>query len=733
MNSVPEQNSEALSGLVERVTYHNAENGYCVLRVKVRGNRDLITVVGHASLISAGENVQALGRWINDRNYGSQFKAHFLKAVAPTTEEGIEKYLGSGMIKGIGPVYAKKLVQAFGSDVFEVIENSPERLLTVDGIGPHRSTIITKGWADQKMIREIMLFLHQHGISTARAVRIHKIYGNEAIQIITENPYRLARDIRGIGFLSADKIAEKVGIARDSLVRAQAGLNHALLEALDEGHCGLPQAELLKMTCELLEVSSSIVETALSQELLAGDLISNALGEGSQGIFLKGLYLAEKNSAALLKTLALSQPPWGSIDVSSAVPWVEGRLNITLSESQKAAIKLALSSKVMVITGGPGVGKTTLVKSLIEILKAKKIRIQLCAPTGRAAKRLNESTGLEAKTIHRLLETDPMTGSFKRGPENLLECDVLIVDESSMVDVTLMYSILKALPQEAALILIGDVDQLPSVGPGQVLCDIIKSHSLPVARLTEIFRQAATSHIIMNAHRVNQGQMPLIPKKDEDSDFYFVEAETPEDCVHKILEITSQRIPKKWKWDPVQHIQILCPMNRGGVGARSINIELQQTLNPSQENKIERFGWTYYPGDKVMQISNNYDKDVYNGDMGYVRDLNADLREMTISFEGRDVVYDFDELDEVVLSYATTIHKSQGSEYPVVIIPLMTQHYTMLKRNLLYTGITRGKNLVVLVGQKKALAMAVKDRNTKQRYTKLKDWLNIGAAVEKGI
>lgn len=718
--------SESLSGLVERVTYHNPENGYCVLRVKVRGNRDLVAVVGHTSLISTGESIQAVGNWINDRQYGSQFKAQFLKAIAPTTEEGIEKYLGSGMIKGIGPIYAKKLVNAFHVDVFNVIEQSPEKLQAIEGIGPHRSALIVKGWADQKMIREIMLFLHQHGISTSRAVRIYKTFGNDAVQVIIENPYRLAREIRGIGFISADKIAEQVGVTKDSLIRAQAGLNHVLLEALDEGHCGLPSDELLKLGEELLEINRDLLEEALKAEVLSGELIEDTLDKDTSVIFLKWLYLAEKNAAALLKDLNQHDLPCGEINTEVAIPWVEEKLTISLSPSQKSALQLALKSKVIVITGGPGVGKTTLVKSLLEILRAKKLKVMLCAPTGRAAKRLNESTGLEAKTIHRLLETDPNTGAFKKGLHNPLLCDVLVVDESSMVDVPLMYSILKAMSPKTALILIGDVDQLSSVGPGQVLNDIIASGGFPVARLTEIFRQASNSKIIINAHNINQGKMPYIPERDEMSDFYFVEASTPEECVPRIIEIVSQRIPKKWGYDPFIEIQVLCPMNRGGVGARSLNLELQKVLNPPQELKVERFGWTYQVNDKVMQISNNYDKDVYNGDIGFVQAINADIKEITIRFDLKDVVYGFDELDEIILAYATTIHKAQGSEYTAIVIPLMTQHYPMLRRNLLYTGVTRGKKLVVLVGQKKALAMAVKDKNTKKRYTKLRDWLSAG-------
>jgi exodeoxyribonuclease V alpha subunit len=714
---------EAISGLVERITFHNPENGYCVLRVKARGHRELITVVGHSSLISAGEFLQASGTWVNNKIHGPQFRAVFLKASAPTTEEGIEKYLGSGMVKGIGPVYAKKLVKAFGTAIFEVIEESPEKLQTLEGIGPHRMTLIAKGWADQKAVREIMLFLHQYGVSTARAVRIYKTFGANAIQIITENPYRLAREIRGIGFLSADKIAQKIGIDKDSLIRAQAGLNHILLEGMDQGHCALPVKDLLTQTHALLETSQDILEKALSNELEAEDLIQDTI-RNEPCIFLKGLYHSEQSIARFLKTSSQGLFPWEQIDAVKAIAWVEGKLALALSQGQKDAIHKALTSKVLTITGGPGVGKTTLVKSLLAILSAKGIKTALCAPTGRAAKRLSECTGQEAKTIHRLLEVDPTTGKFRREPQFPLNCELLIVDEVSMIDVPLMFSLLKALPQEAALFLIGDVDQLPSVGPGNVLNDIIHSSALPVVRLSEIFRQAASSKIILNAHRINKGLFPKMPQRQEESDFYVIDAQEPEDAVRKIIEVVKRRIPQRFGYNSLTEIQILCPMNRGTIGARHLNMELQKVLNPSPSVKIERFGWSFGVGDKVMQIVNNYDKETYNGDIGFITDINSELKELTITFENRAVLYDFDELDEVVLAYVTTIHKAQGSEYPVVVIPIMMQHYPMLKRNLLYTGVTRGKQLVVLVGQKKALALAIREKASLQRWSKLREWLN---------
>jgi len=713
--------TEVLAGLVDRVTFHNADNGFCVLRVKARGQRDLITVVGHAAMISAGEFVQASGSWVNDRTHGVQFKASFIKAAAPTTVEGIEKYLGSGMIRGIGPVYANKLVRVFGEAVFEIIEQEPGRLREVTGIGPKRAERIIAGWAEQKVIREIMLFLHSNGVGTSRAVRIYKTYGADAIRLISENPYRLARDIRGIGFRTADQIAAKLGIEKTALIRVRAGISYALAEAMDDGHCGLPAEELVLLTQKLLEVPGDLIATALDLELQDGTVIADDL-DGRRCVFLAGLYRAEREIAEKLQALAAGKAPWPSIDADKAIPWVEKRTKLALAASQIEAIRVALASKVLVITGGPGVGKTTLVNSLLKILLAKTVAIALCAPTGRAAKRLSDSTGLEAKTIHRLLETDPRTGTFRRNEETPLECDLLVVDETSMVDVPLMRALLRALPDRAALLLVGDVDQLPSVGPGQVLADIIASGSVPVVRLTEVFRQAAESQIIVNAHRINQGVMPDLIKI-ETSDFFFVDAADAEEGVQKLLALVQERIPKRFRLDPIRDIQVICPMNRGGFGARSLNIELQNALNSPGEIRIDRFGWTFCPGDKIMQVENNYDKDVYNGDLGVVSRIDMEEDELHADFDGREVTYGFGELDELVLAYATTIHKSQGSEYPAVVIPLSTQHYPMLQRNLIYTGVTRGKRLVVLVGQRKALAIAVKGARARRRWSKLRDWL----------
>jgi exodeoxyribonuclease V alpha subunit len=723
MNSQPTlSDREALAGSVERVTYQNAENGFCVLRVKARGHRDLVTLVGHAAAISAGEWITATGDWINDRTHGQQFKARFLKTSTPTSNEGIEKYLASGMIRGIGPVYAKKLLRAFGNTVFDVIEAEPARLQEVDGIGPVRAGRIMAAWAEQKVVREIMVFLHSHGVGTARSVRIYKTYGADAVQVMSENPYRLARDIRGIGFKTADAIAMKLGIDKTAMIRVRAGISYALTEAMDGGHCGLPTEDLVPLAEKLLEISQDLIRTALDLELAEATVIADRVGV-TECIFLASLYRAERAIAERLLTLTKGKLPWGLIDPAKAIPWIERRITLTLAESQRKAVGLALASKVLVITGGPGVGKTTIVNAILRILSAKDVRLLLCAPTGRAAKRMNEATGLEAKTIHRLLEVDPKKGGFRRNAENPLDCDLLVIDETSMVDVLLMHALIKAVPDEAALLVVGDVDQLPSVGPGQVLADLITSGAVPVVRLTEVFRQAAKSQIIVSAHRINEGSIPDLRRPDGESDFYFVEADDPETALLRIVELVKSRIPKRFGLDPIRDVQVLCPMNRGGVGARSLNVELQTALNPAGERKVERFGWTFAPGDKVMQIENDYDKEVYNGDIGYVQDVEPDDGELSATFDGRLVTYGFGELDTLVPAYAATIHKSQGSEYPAVVIPVMTQHYAMLQRNLLYTGVTRGKKLVVLVGQKKAVAIAVRNVSGRRRWSKLDEWL----------
>lgn len=715
---------EHLSGNIERITYHNEDNGFCVLRVKVKGHKDLVTVTGSSPTLSVGEYIKCSGIWFNDRNYGKQFKADFLKALPPDTLEGIEKYLGSGLIKGIGAHFAKKLVTSFGDKVFDVIEQKPQLLATVEGIGKVRAKSICNNWKDQKIVREIMVFLQSHGVGTTRATRIFKTYGEDAIAIVSKNPYQLAKDIRGIGFISADAIAGNLGIAKDSLIRARAGLSHILLEATSSGHCALPQQTLIQSTQKLLGIDINLVELAIEKEIELKSIICDLI-EDQSCIFLASYHFYERQIAKLLLSIKSSDIPREDNDASELIPEIEEELGIQLAENQKEAISKSLSNKLMVITGGPGTGKTTLVQTLIKILEAKELNIKLCAPTGRAAKRLSETTGLEATTIHRLLEIDPTQGGFKYNEDNRLSCDYLIVDESSMIDVTLFFALIKALPENAGLLLVGDVDQLPSVGAGQVLKDIINSNMITTVRLNQIFRQSATSDIITNAHNVNKGILPNLGSHKENSDFYFIEAETGDDIINKIITMICQRIPKKFNLDPVNDIQPLCPMQRGGSGARLLNSELQKALNPNHQEGIAKFGQVFALGDKVMQMENNYDKDTYNGDIGIISAIDKDEQEITIDFYGNKVEYDYADLDQITLSYATTIHKSQGSEYPAIIIPITMQSYMMLRRNLIYTAITRGKKLVIVIGEKKAFAMAVRDSKSSNRYSKLKDWLQL--------
>lgn len=718
----PSQNL-TLTGLVERVTFHNDSTGYCVLRLKVKGQRDLVTLLGHTPSVTPGEFAHATGQWIVDKQYGRQFRAQHLRIDPPTTLAGIERYLGSGMVKGIGPHFAQKLVRAFGQKVFDVIEHEPDKLYELKGIGPKRVQKITSGWSDQKVIRSIMVFLHGHGVSTSKSVRIFKTYGQDAVAIVSQNPYRLAKDIRGIGFKSADTIARNVGIEPSSPLRARAGVAYALNEAsANGGHCCLARSQLVALTKELLDIDEAIIDAAIDHEVGEGTLTHSDVPQ-PDSIFLSALYVCERTIAAKMHRLLRAPLPWPSMDADKALAWVQEQLGMSLASSQAQAVRTALSSKAMVITGGPGVGKTTIVRAILAIFKAKHLRIELCAPTGRAAKRLAESCGQAAKTIHRMLEINPQNGQFQRNEDHPIDCDVLVVDECSMVDVVLASSLMKAIAVRSAVIFVGDVDQLPSVGPGAFLSSMIASGAVPVSRLTEVFRQAASSWIIRAAHQINKGRMPQFPTRQDKGDCYFVNQPDRERLAETVVGLVRDRLPKAYGVDPIADIQVLCPMNRGGAGARALNEALQQALNPSTEQSVTRFGCTFGVRDKVMQIENNYEREVFNGDIGFVEAIDSDEEELVVDFDGRLVTYPFGELDELVLCYATTIHKSQGSEYPVVVLPLTLQHYLMLKRNLLYTGITRGKRLVVIVGEKRALAMAVRDARTEVRMSALAHWL----------
>ncbi|RMF94648.1 MAG: ATP-dependent RecD-like DNA helicase [Candidatus Schekmanbacteria bacterium] len=712
-----------IQGIVDRIVYSNDDNGYTVIKLLIEDNRG-ITAVGNMTGINPGEAIRIEGEWTTHKKFGSQFKVTSYKWVFPKTKRGIQKYLESGIIKGIGPVLAERLIKRFGENVISILDNSPEELKEVEGIGDKKFEVIIKAWQEQKKVRDVMIFLQSYGISPAYASKIYKRYGNSCIAVLKNNPYQMAYDIAGIGFKTADKIAISSGFDPESPERIKAAIIYQLENLLEDGHTCYPQEGLIEECSKLLEINKpELVEEALSSLLERGTLIKESFSDGRQPlIYLNSLYDAEVKISAILKERINTKSLHSICNLESEIENLEYSEKIKLAKEQKEAIKLVFSNNLSIITGGPGTGKTTILKFVTTICRKNALKVLLAAPTGRAAKRLSEVTGMEAKTIHRLLEYNPSMGCFLKNSDSPLKADIIILDESSMIDIPLFANFLEALPPDCSLLMVGDVNQLPSVGPGNLLRDLIESNVIACVKLEKIFRQEANSNIVINAHRINRGDFPKIPKikREEKGDFYFFEEEDQDKVLNIIKELYCKKIPQKFGYNPFTDIQVLTPMHKGTVGAMNINSVLQNILNP-QKKELVRGNKIFRQKDKVMQIKNNYEKEVFNGDIGIIEAIDFEEQNLVVNFDDRYVEYDFGELDELTLSYAISIHKSQGSEYNAVIIPILTQHYYLLQRNLLYTAITRGKKLVVLTGTRKAIWMAIKNNRVQERYTLLKE------------
>lgn len=711
---------DQIFGYIERITFQNPENGYTVAKLQQPRKSDLTCIVGIMPSVQPGETVRCNGEWKRHLVHGLQFDVKTCQTETPADVNGIKKYLGSGLIKGIGPVYAGRIVKVFGTETLHVIDNEPKKLLKIPGLGKKRVNKIRTCWEEQKAVREVMIFLQSHGVSPAYALKIFRIHGNKSIEIVKESPFSLARDIHGIGFKTADQIAEKMGIAKDSTQRVEAGILFVLSELSNNGHVCFPQDLFFKEAEAMLDVNKDLIEEHVyalnrSNQLVVKEQVYKECL--LKFLWLKPLYISERGISKELLRLHQGVSPLRPVDQKRALEWVEKQLNIDLGDNQKTAVALTLSEKVQIITGGPGTGKSTIINAILTITKELTDRILLAAPTGRAAKRMSEITGKKASTIHSLLEFDFRVGGFKRNREKPLDCDLLIIDEASMIDTVLMYSLLKAIPTHARVVFVGDIDQLPSVGPGNVLKDIIESRTIPVTMLTEIYRQALGSRIITNAHRINKGEFPDI-RNNQESDFFFIPEEDKEALLNQLITLVTRRVPKKYRFNPLNDIQVLTPMKRGVIGTENLNYVLQDALNPNK-NRISKYGRQFAKGDKVMQIRNNYNKKIYNGDVGRIHKIDEIEQKILVQMEENLIEYDFADLDELVLAYAISVHKYQGSECPCIIMPIHTSHFKLLHRNLLYTAVTRGKKLVILVGMKKALAIAVKNDEVRSRYTGL--------------